>query len=86
MRLKTLLIVVVTGSAIAGAAWAWGATGHRLIGQEAMRALPDYVPDFMKTDDATAAVGEYAREPDRWRKAGDVHDSERDKRPPDRSR
>ncbi len=78
MRLKTLLMVVLAGSAVAGAAWAWGATGHRLIGQEAMRALPDYVPDFMKTDDAIAAVGEYAREPDRWRKAGDVHDSERD--------
>ncbi len=36
--------------------------------QEAMRALPDYVPDFMKTDDAITAIGEYSREPDRWRK------------------
>ena len=78
MKLKTLLMTVVAGAVVAGTAWAWGSTGHRLIGQEAMRALPDYVPDFMRTSQAVADVTEYAREPDRWRGSGKVHDSDRD--------
>lgn len=78
MRLKILLMTVVAGTAMAGAAWAWGSTGHRLIGSEAMRALPDYVPDFLRTDAAINDVGEFSREPDRWRNSGKVHDSDRD--------
>ena len=77
MRLKSLLMCVAAGSAIAGAAFAWGTTGHRFIGEEAIRALPDYTPDFLRTPQAIADVGEYANEPDRWRGAGKVH-SERD--------
>lgn len=78
MKLRTLMVMVAAGTAIATAAWAWGSTGHRFIGEEAMRALPDYAPDFLKTPDAIADVGEYANEPDRWRGSGKVHDSERD--------
>lgn len=78
MRLKTWLLTVVAGAAVAGAAWAWGSTGHRLVGSEGMRALPDYVPDFMKTEQAINDVGEFSREPDRWRGSGKVHDSDRD--------
>lgn len=77
MRLKTLLLCVAGGSALAGAALAWGSVGHRFIGEEALRALPSYAPAFLKTDQAIADVGEYANEPDRWRGAGKVH-SERD--------
>ncbi len=78
MRLKTLVLTVCAGALVSGVAWAWGSTGHRLVGQEAMRALPDYVPDFMKTQQAIDDVAEYSREPDRWRGSGKVHDSDRD--------
>jgi hypothetical protein len=57
---------------------AWGNTGHRLIGVAAMRALPDDLPAFLKTPGAVADVGELAREPDRWKGAGQPHDRERD--------
>ena len=57
---------------------AWGNTGHRLIGVAAMRALPDDLPAFLKTPGAVADVGERAREPDRWKGAGQPHDRERD--------
>jgi len=57
---------------------AWGNTGHRLIGVAAMRALPDDLPAFLKTPGAIADVGELAREPDRWKGAGQPHDRERD--------
>ena len=38
MRLKTLLASLLIGSALvgtvaAGAAWAWGSSGHRMIGE-----------------------------------------------------
>jgi len=77
MRKAIAASVVVVGLAAAGAAWAWGSVGHRLIGMEAMRLLPSSVPAFLRTPDAIADVGEYANEPDRWRGAGDVH-AERD--------
>jgi len=77
MRLKTLVASLVIGSAIAGTAWGWGATGHRLLAEEAMRALPGYAPSFLRGPEGIADVGEYAREPDRWKGTGDVHDAER---------
>lgn len=78
MRLKTLVLSVMIGSGVAGAALAWGSMGHRMIGEAALRALPDYVPEFLRTDQAVADVGEYAREPDRWRGSGKIHDNDRD--------
>ncbi|EGF89410.1 hypothetical protein ABI_47580 [Asticcacaulis biprosthecium C19] len=77
VKLKSLLLSVVAGVAIATAALAWGSAGHRFIGEEAIRALPDYTPAFLRTPEAIADVGEYANEPDRWRDSGFVHDSER---------
>ena len=62
----------------ANSALAWGDSGHRMIGEEAMRALPDYMPGFLHSAQAISDVGEYSREPDRWRNAGKVHDSDRD--------
>ena len=61
----------------AGDALAWGSTGHRLIGREAVLALPDELPPFLRTPAAADAVGELAREPDRWKGAGQAHDSDR---------
>lgn len=61
----------------AGQALAWGATGHRLIGRAAVAALPGELPAFLRTAAAVEAVGELAREPDRWKDAGKVHDADR---------
>jgi hypothetical protein len=61
-----------------GAALGWGATGHRLIGMAAIQGLPDSLPDFVRSPQAAADVGELAREPDRWKDAGKVHDNLRD--------
>lgn len=58
--------------------FAWGATGHRLIGQAAVAALPDEIPAFLREGAAVQAVGELAREPDRWKGSGKTHDSDRD--------
>jgi hypothetical protein len=63
---------------VAGQAFAWGASGHRLIGREAVRALPEGLPDFLRTPEAIERIGELAREPDRWKDAGRAHDSDRD--------
>jgi hypothetical protein len=62
----------------AGQALAWGATGHRIIGRLALETLPASLPDFLRTPKAAEAVGELAREPDRWKGAGRTHDSDRD--------
>ena len=62
----------------ASQALAWGATGHRLVGQVGVAALPDEVPAFVRSPQAVKDIGELAREPDRWRAAGKVHDTTRD--------
>ena len=62
----------------AGEAHAWGATGHRLIGREAVSALPAELPAFLHRTIAVDLVGELAREPDRWKDSGRQHDSDRD--------
>ena len=80
-RLASRVTGLVTAAALAvsgGPAWAWGATGHRLIGQAAMAALPAELPAFLRTPAAAAEVIELSREPDRWRDAGRVHDDDRD--------
>lgn len=59
-------------------AGAWGAMGHRLIGEDAIKALPDEVPAFIRGDAVAAAMGELAREPDRWKGSGATHDGSRD--------
>lgn len=69
-----LAAVVGTGSQVD----AWGATGHRMIGVAAVRALPEEIPAFLRTPGAAAEIGELSREPDRWKGAGQPHDRERD--------
>ena len=78
--LRNRLFLSVLGVAVlaAGQAFAWGATGHRLIGRAAISALPSDVPPFLRDESAAAAIGELAREPDRWRNAGKAHDNDRD--------
>lgn len=79
--MKRIILALVALAAVAGSAAqvsAWGATGHRMIGVAAMRALPDEIPAFLRTPGAVAEVGELAREPDRWKGGGQPHDRERD--------
>jgi hypothetical protein len=57
---------------------AWGNTGHRLVGQAAMKGLPREIPAFLRTPAALVEVGELSREPDRSKAAGKLHDSERE--------
>lgn len=72
------LLAVLLACVPAAEALAWGATGHRIIGEVAVRALPPELPAFLRTPDVAAEIGELAREPDRWRGSGLVHDNERD--------
>lgn len=59
-------------------AWAWGATGHRLIGQAAVLALPADLPAFLRSPEAVQQIGELAREPDRSKGSGKPHDPDLD--------
>jgi hypothetical protein len=59
-------------------ALAWGATGHRMIGQLGVAALPPELPAFLRTSQSVQDIGELAREPDRWKAAGKLHDTNRD--------
>ena len=72
------LVSGLAGLAAASAALAWGATGHRLIGEAAMQALPPELPAFLRSAATTQAVGELAREPDRSRGSGQPHDHDLD--------
>ncbi|THD78240.1 MAG: S1/P1 Nuclease [Phenylobacterium sp.] len=65
-------------AALPVSALAWGATGHRMIGEVATRALPAELPAFLHTPQAALDVGEYSREPDRAKGAGKAYDSDRD--------
>src|SRR5689334_2002745 len=78
--MKRLLAAACAALVVAAPAcvWAWGATGHRMIGELAMRALPASAPAFLRTAQAATDVGEYSREPDRSKGAGRAHDSDRD--------
>ena len=79
--MKRVLSVLFAASALlapASAALAWGDTGHRMVGRLGMEALPASLPAFLRTPQAVDAVEELAREPDRWRGAGKLHDSDRD--------
>lgn len=79
VRMKAFAVTAVLAVSLTpGAALAWGNTGHRMVGQEATRALPADLPAFMRTAQAIADVGEYSREPDRSKGAGRIHDKDRD--------
>lgn len=79
-RSVVLLAAAVTSAAFApGFAWAWGASGHRIIGVAAMQALTAAdAPAFLRTPAVIAEIGELAREPDRSKGAGKPHDADSD--------
>jgi hypothetical protein len=83
MRLKSVPLALVALAVVAtaispSAASAWGDSGHRMIGEAAMHRLPKGLPAFLYTATSISDVGEYSREPDLWRKAGLIHDADRD--------
>jgi hypothetical protein len=81
MHLKSLTLSLLFAAGCLGAtnnALAWGDTGHRLVGEAAMRALPKGLPAFLYLKQSALDVGQLSREPDIWRKAGGIHDAERD--------
>ena len=71
-----LAALLATGAG--GEAMAWGSSGHRMIGEAAIEALPAELPPFLRDAASATAVGELSREPDRSRKSGLAHDSDRD--------
>lgn len=78
MKRLVPLVILAALSAVPSSALAWGNTGHRIVGESAMRALPGEVPAFLRTPQAVTDIGELSREPDRSKGAGKVHDSDRD--------
>ena len=72
------MVVCFVGVTLPNAVLAWGATGHRLIGEAALSSLPPEVPAFLREPESVAEMGELAREPDRWKGSGAAHDLERD--------
>jgi hypothetical protein len=59
-------------------AFAWGTTGHHLVNRVAMEWLPTYLPGFVRTPEATAAVVSFGTEMDRLKGAGDSWDRDLD--------
>lgn len=77
LRIASLAAALVAVAAPAPAL-AWGALGHRMVGEAAMLALPTQAPAFLRTPQAVRDVGELSREQDRSRGAGRIHDANRD--------
>lgn len=75
-RMAAVASLLLLGAA--GQAMAWGSSGHRMIGEAAIRALPADLPPFLRTAASATAVGEFSREPDRSRNSGKTHDADRD--------
>ncbi|ESQ77344.1 hypothetical protein [Asticcacaulis sp. YBE204] len=77
---NTVRSFLMAGAALlcATQAMAWGPTGHRIVGEEAARALPAYMPAFLRSPEGIGDIGAYSNEPDNWKGAGKVHDFERD--------
>lgn len=78
--MKRLSVIALAAAALAvpTSLLAWGNTGHRMLGEAAMRALPAEVPAFLLSADGVRDVGEFSREPDRSKGSGRLHDQDRD--------
>src|SRR5271163_1101106 len=76
--MRAALLAAILTFCAAGEALAWGSSGHRMIGEAAIEALPSDLPPFLRTAASASAVGELSREPDRSRGSGKTHDADRD--------
>ncbi len=70
------LLAVSAAVTVPASAFAWGQTGHRMIGQAAVAALPADMPPFLKGQQAIDDVGDYSREPDRMRSTSKTFDAD----------
>jgi hypothetical protein len=73
--------IVIAGLLLAasqGPALAWGAKGHRIIGELAAKNFPSQIPAFLRTAQAQFEIGQLAREPDISKGAGQPHDADLD--------
>lgn len=79
IRLSRVAASVALLSLLAvGQADAWASTGHRIIGQLGVLALPSELPAFLRDPVVVQQIGEISREPDRSRGAGQPHDEDLD--------
>src|SRR5262249_54440898 len=75
--LRPALLAALCGTALSpGAALAWGQSGHRMIGHLLIQILPNEIPPFLRTSQASDQIGELSREPDRSKGAGTPHDAD----------
>lgn len=74
-RLRLALLIAAL-SALPGSALAWGASGHRMIGEAAIHALPAELPAFLRTARSIDDAGELSREPDRRKGAARSYDND----------
>lgn len=75
LRLAALIVLVVN---LPAAAFAWGAAGHRIVGEVGADNFSKELPAFLRAKGVAADIGEWAREPDRSKGAGKIHDTARD--------
>ncbi len=73
----TLTIALATAS-LPQAAFAWGATGHTMIDRLAAERLPESLPAFVRSADATDEIAELGPEEDRIKDAGTSWDEDND--------
>jgi len=79
MRTSAFVAVSLTFALLAPLpASAWGAGGHRMINNTAIRALPDSLPPFLRTPEAIAELTALGPEADRDKGAGKPRDSDMD--------
>jgi hypothetical protein len=76
MPLKSGSLALCVALTMADGALAWGSSGHRLIGELAIRSLPPELPAFLHKGEAARQIAEVAREPDRAKGASGPHDSD----------
>lgn len=78
--MRRLLAALTAAAALAApaSALAWGATGHRIVGQVGAEAFPAELPAFLRAPGVPAEIGELARELDRSKGSGRTHDTLRD--------
>lgn len=76
--MKARLLAAALSLVLPAQALAWGSSGHRIVGEAAMAALPSEIPAFLRNPAAVRDVGELSREEDRSKGSGKVHDHNRD--------
>jgi len=76
--MRKVIVAAVILAALPGSALAWGAKGHRIIGELAAKNFPAHLPAFLRTAEAQYQIGQLSREPDISKGAGQPHDADLD--------